>query len=58
MWRKWNVGDKVLYTFNEFDGHGSFTGIITEKDESHLIAEVNGMHLWIDDDTADMFYHR
>lgn len=58
MWRKLKVGDRVLYIVNDFDGRGTFSGIITEKDESHAIAEVDGMHLWIDDSTEDMFQHR
>ena len=30
-------------------------GIITEVHEDHAIMEADGMHLWIDDDTAEMF---
>lgn len=29
--------------------------IITEVHEDHAIMEADGMHLWIDDDTAEMF---
>lgn len=58
MWRKWKVGDRVQYTYSEFDGHGTLAGVITEKYDDHLIAEVNGMHLWIDDDTLEHFWHR
>lgn len=39
----------------EFDGSGSREGIITEVHEDHAIMEADGMHLWIDDDTAEMF---
>ena len=41
-WRTWKKGRKT-------------TGIITEVHEDHAIMEADGMHLWIDDDTAEMF---
>ena len=62
MWRKWKVGDRVLYIVNDFDGHGTFEGIVTEMHESHAIveADVFNIHerLWLDDNTQDMFWHR
>ena len=39
----------------EFDGSFYFEGIITEVHEDHLICEADGMHLWVDDDTAGFF---
>lgn len=58
MWRKWKVGDSVLYTYNEFDGHGSCMGTVTEIHPDHAIVKANGMNLWCDDDTAHHFFHR
>ena len=55
MWRKWKVGDRVKDTVNDFDGRGSWNGTLTEMHEDHAIVEADGMHLWLDDDTADMF---
>lgn len=54
-WRSWDVGRYTVYEWNEFDGHGSSRGLITEKYDDHLIMESEGMQLWIDDCFADMF---
>ena len=54
-WQLWNVGDKVRYFGTEFDGSFEFFGVITKKFDDHLIAESEGMTLWIDDFSADMF---
>lgn len=54
-WRTWKKGRKTTWHWNEFDGSGSREGIITEVHEDHAIMEADGMHLWIDDDTAEMF---
>lgn len=54
-WRTWEVGRYTVYEWDEFDGHGSSRGLITEKYEDHLIMESEGMRLWIDDCFADMF---
>ena len=48
-------GRKTTWHWDEFDGSGSREGIITEVHEDHAIMEADGMHLWIDDDTAEMF---
>lgn len=55
---EWLIGEhgkKTTWHWNEFDGSGSREGIITEVHEDHAIMEADGMHLWIDDDTAEMF---
>lgn len=57
MWRKWNIGDRVQYIVNEFDGCRSWNGILTEMHEDHAIVEADGMKLWLDDDTQDLFFH-
>ena len=54
-WRTWKKGRKTTWHWDEFDGSGSREGIITEVHEDHAIMEADGMHLWIDDDTAEMF---
>ena len=53
-WRTWKKGRKTTWHWNEFDGSGSREGIITEVHEDHAIMEADGMHLWIDDDTAEI----
>ena len=54
-WKKLNIGDPVIYSWNDFDGSGSIPAIITEKTDDHAIATADGMHLWIDQDTQKMF---
>ena len=54
-WRQCNIGDKLIYHWNDFDGSGSLAGIVTEKQPDHCIVTVGGMHLWLDDRTLDMF---
>lgn len=58
MWRKWQIGDTVQYFYNEFDGHGSYTGTVTEIHDDHATVKANGMNLWCDDDTEYHFQHR
>ena len=54
-WREWKIGDKVKYSWNEFAGKGSLIGLLTIQEEDHAIVEAEDMHLWLDDDTKDMF---
>ena len=54
-WRSWKTGRKTVYKGTEFDGSFHFEGVITEAYEDHLICEAGGMHLWVDDDTAEFF---
>lgn len=54
-WNEWNIGDNVKWETNEFDGRTKTIAEITEKHDDHLIAEADGMKLWIDDDTAYQF---
>ena len=56
-WRTWNIGDKVTYAWDEFDGKGSIEGEVKEKYADHLIIAADGMALWCDDSFADMFKH-
>ena len=49
-WRSWETGRKTIYEGAEFDG--SFH---SEVHDAHLICEAEGMHLWVDDDTAGFF---
>ena len=54
-WRNWSVGDKIRWSWNEFDGKGSVTGVLTQKEQDHAIVEADGMRLWVDDDMQEMF---
>lgn len=54
-WRSWETGRKTIYEGAEFDGSFHFEGVITEVHDDHLICEAEGMHLWVDDDTAGLF---
>ncbi len=54
-WKTWKKGRKTTWKWDDFDGSGSCEGIITEVAEDHAIMEADGMHLWIDDSTAEMF---
>ena len=39
-WRAWEIGTKVTYIVNDFDGHGIMAGVVTEVYEDHAIVEV------------------
>lgn len=54
-WRSWRKGRKTTYRGEEFDGSFQIEGRITEVHEDHLICEADGMSLWVDDDTAELF---
>ena len=54
-WRNLKTGDRVIYHTEEFDGSITETGNITEVHEDHAILRVNGMNLWIDDNTEYLF---
>lgn len=56
-WKLWNIGDAILYHWDEFDGKGSLLGILVEKHEDHAIVEAAGMHLWVSNETIDLFKH-
>lgn len=51
-WKNKKPGDKLLWTWNDFDGQGSMEVTVTECHNDHLIAEHDDIHIWIDDDTA------
>lgn len=55
-WRDWNVGDKVRWSTNDFDGKVNVVGEVTDKEDDHLIVSADGMKLWVDDDTASSFH--
>lgn len=54
-WREWKIGDKIKYSWNEFDGSGSTIGIVTEVDKDHIIVRADDMNLWCEDFNCDMF---
>lgn len=57
-WKTKKPGDKLLWTWNDFDGSGSMEVVVTECHSDHLIAENSDgdMHLWLDDDNAQDYY--
>jgi hypothetical protein len=55
MKRKYHIGQKLIWHYEEFDGSGDVPCIVTEVHDDHAIAESDGMHLWIDDDMEYMF---
>lgn len=54
-WNKWEIGDKIKWKWEEWDGKGSMIGILVEKEADHAIVKANNMNLWLDNDTSDMF---
>ena len=54
-WREWSIGDRIKWSWDEWDGKGSVIGIFAAKEEDHAIVEADGMRLWVDDGTQDMF---
>lgn len=54
-WRNWEEGDTIKYHWNDFDGKGYNTGVLIEKGIDHSIVLVDGMKLWLDDDTEENF---
>ena len=53
---KLEKGRKTTYRGEEFDGSFQIEGRITKVHEDHLICEADGMSLWVDDDTAELFW--
>lgn len=50
------IGDKYLFSVNEFDGHTEAEATVTEIFEDHAILKTDdGMTLWYDGDTAHLF---
>lgn len=54
-WREWSIGDKIRFSWNEFDGKGSMIGVVEKKEKDHIIVFADDMHLWVDDSFQDMF---
>lgn len=54
-WREWKLGDKIKYSWNEFDGSGSTVGTVTEIEADHIIVRADDMNLWCEDFNSDMF---
>lgn len=54
-WRNWNIGDKIKYSWDDFDGKGVLIGTLIKKAAEHAIVEADGTKLWLDDFTQDMF---
>lgn len=55
-WKTLKPGDPVIMKSNDFDGIATISGLITEVCADHAIMRSeDGITLWIDNDTADMF---
>ena len=54
-WRNLIVGDKVHYYGEDFDGEWDYICEIIRVDEEFAIAEWDGVRLYLDDETADLF---
>lgn len=59
-WKSLKIGDKVTWTWEDFEGKGTEPCVVTKVADDHVIA--TGLtfdeKLWIDDMTADMFVRR
>lgn len=54
-WRGWKIGDRIVYfSDDEFDCFRE-EGKVSEIYADHAIVRCDGMNLWADDDTAEMF---
>lgn len=57
--RIFNLGEKLHYVTEDFDGHAVTLCEVVEKHEDHYIAKElnsdNPITLWIDEDTEYMF---
>lgn len=54
-WRTLQIGEKLTYTVDEFDGRSQDEVEVTEVHEDYAIARLDDMNLWISDFNADMF---
>ena len=54
-WEKYNIGDKVRWSWNDVDGGGYMDGEVTEIHEDHVTVIAGGTRLWMDEDTEHMF---
>ena len=54
-WRKLKLGDPILFYGQDFSGKFSFNGYVEKIFEDHVIVKADGMNLWLDDDTKDLF---
>ena len=57
-YRRLKVGQTILFTGTEPPDFKPFEVVceVTEVHKDHAIAKGEGMTLWIDDDSADLFY--
>lgn len=49
------LNDTVHYEVDEFDGHSSIDGVVTEIHADHIIVRADDMNLWCDPFNDDMF---
>lgn len=59
MKKKFEVGQKVIWETDDFDGTMKVSAVITEIYQDHCIAvsqgNLDGLILWIDDSTEQYF---
>ena len=55
-WKKLKIGDPILFYGNEFDGTFKEEGLVNQIYTDHIIVKANGMNLWLDDNTEDLFF--
>ena len=51
----YEIGDKLEFYGEEFDGKFCIPCVVTEVHDDHCIAKGDGMTLWIDDGNAYLF---
>lgn len=55
-WESLEVGDRVCFRWDEFDGKGTLNCYISSIHKDHAIAmDYDANRYWIDDDTKHMF---
>jgi hypothetical protein len=52
---KYEIGQKLIWVVDEFDGSFQREAVLVKVEEDHAIAECDGMSLWIDEDTEEQF---
>ena len=54
-WRKLKVGQKVAWMGEEWSKVIFCIGVVTKVFDDHAIVEAEGMTLWVDDITGELF---
>lgn len=54
-WKTLEIGEIVEWHYKDFDGEGSYIGVVTDIDKNRALVVADGMTLWLDDNTKEMF---